>query len=145
MSRNIPPPSQKMQDVNSYIFDVTINHSLLIKVDGDKPFLLLLKNNSMIEVADKDKKDSASLATQSPPTYGYLYPQERNSNRVLVGTMSGELMYLEVEKKRITKLWSIEENSKGRVNCIVQVKNGFMVFREGIYEMWNTNRECLGK
>ena len=107
MSRNIPPPSQKMQDVNSYIFDVTINHSLLIKVDGDKPFLLLLKNNGMVEVADKDKKDSASLGMQSPPTYGYLYPQERNSNRVLVGTMSGELVYLEVEKKRITKLWSI--------------------------------------
>jgi len=48
MSRNIPPPAQKMQDVNSYIFDVNINHSLLIKVDGDRPFLLLLKNNSVI-------------------------------------------------------------------------------------------------
>ena len=119
MSRNIPPPSQKMQDVNSYIFDVTINHSLLIKVDGDRPFLLLLKNNGMVEVADKDKKESGSLNMQSPPTYGYLYPQERNSNRVLVGTMSGELVYLEVERKKITKLWSIEENSKGRVHCIV--------------------------
>ena len=29
----------------------------------------------------------------SPPTYGYLYPNEPNSNKVLVGTMSGEIVY----------------------------------------------------
>ena len=106
MTRITPPPSQKMQDVNSYIFDVKVNHSLLIKVDGEKPFLLLMKNNSMIETADS-KKETASFTAGSPATYGYLYPQEKNNNRVLVGTMSGELIYLQVERKKITKLWSI--------------------------------------
>ena len=75
MSRITPPPSQKMQDINSYIYDVKINHSILIKVDGEKPLLLLMKNNNMIEVADKDKKEMVSLSTHSPPTYGYLYPE----------------------------------------------------------------------
>lgn len=28
---------------------------------------------------------------------------------------------------------------------MVEVKNGFMVFREGVYEMWSLTRECLGR
>ncbi len=47
-SRLTVSPAQKIQDVNSFIFDVKINHSLLIKTDTDKPFLLLLKNNNQI-------------------------------------------------------------------------------------------------
>ena len=86
-SRITQSPQQKIQDTNSFIYDIKINHSLLIKIDTEKPFLLLLKNNSQLEVADK--KDPAGLATASPPTYGYLYPQESNSNRVLIGTMAG--------------------------------------------------------
>jgi hypothetical protein len=91
-SRITPSPAQKIQDVSSQILDVKINHSLLIKNDGEKPFLLLLKNNNQIEVSDK--KDPTFLKTDSPPTYSYLYPCDRNSNRVLVGTMDGEIMYL---------------------------------------------------
>jgi len=61
----------------------------------------------MIEVSEK--KDPANIQTESPPTYGYLYPQDGvNKNRVLVGTMSGELIYLEVQRKSIKKLWSIK-------------------------------------
>jgi len=74
------------------MLDVKINHSLLIKNDTEKPFILLLKNNNQIESVDK--KDAAVLATESPPTYGYLYPSESNSNKVLVGTMNGEILYL---------------------------------------------------
>lgn len=48
MSRITPPPSQKIQDINSYIYDVKINHSILIKIDGEKPFLVLMKNNNTI-------------------------------------------------------------------------------------------------
>jgi hypothetical protein len=59
--------------------------------------------------------------------------------------MSGEILYLEVERKKIKKLWSIKENSKGRVNCIVEVKNGFIIFRDEVLEMWNQNREFLGR
>ncbi len=33
LSRITPPPSQKIQDMNSYIYDVKINHSLLLKLD----------------------------------------------------------------------------------------------------------------
>lgn len=59
--------------------------------------------------------------------------------------MSGELIYLEVGRKKINKIWSIKENSKGKINCIVEVKNGFIVFRDGVFEMWNANQELLGK
>lgn len=88
---------------------------------------MLLKNNSQIETAHK--KDAALLTTDSPPTYGYLYPSEQNASRYLVGTMSGEVLYIEVERRKIRKLWGLKENSKGRVNCMVEVKNGFIVFR----------------
>jgi len=91
-SRITASPAQKIQDVSSQILDVKINHSLLIKNDGEKPFLLLLKNNNQIEISDK--KDGTVLKTDSPPTYSYLYPCDKNSNRVLVGTMDGELLYL---------------------------------------------------
>ena len=61
----------------------------------------------MVEVGDK--KDPTNLVTDSPPTYGYLYPQDGvNKSRVLVGTMSGELIYLEAQRKSIKKLWSIK-------------------------------------
>jgi hypothetical protein len=80
--------------VSSQILDVKINHSLLIKNDGEKPFLLLLKNNNHIEISDK--KDPTFITTDSPPTYAYLYPCDKNSNRVLIGTMEGEILYLEV-------------------------------------------------
>jgi len=71
-SRITPPASQNIQDINSQIFDVKINYSLLIKIEAEKPFILLLKNNNQIETADK--KDANVFATESPPTYGYLYP-----------------------------------------------------------------------
>jgi hypothetical protein len=86
-SRITPSPTQKIQDINSQILDVKINHSLLVKLEAEKPFLLLLKNNSQIETAHK--KDAALLTTDSPPTYGYLYPSEQNASRYLVGTMTG--------------------------------------------------------
>jgi hypothetical protein len=47
-SRITPSPAQKIQDTNSQIYDVKINHSLLFKIDTEKPFLLLLKNNNQI-------------------------------------------------------------------------------------------------
>lgn len=50
-TRITPSPGQNMQDVNSLIYDVKINHSILIKNDTEKPFVLLLKNNNMIEIA----------------------------------------------------------------------------------------------
>jgi hypothetical protein len=91
-SRITPPAAQKIQDINSQIFDVKINYSLLIKIEAEKPFVLLLKNNNQIETADK--KDGNVFATESPPTYGYIYPSSQNSNRILVGTMNGEILYL---------------------------------------------------
>lgn len=127
-SRISPSPAREIQDTNSQIYDVKINHSILFKLDIEKPFLLLLKHNNQIECYDK--KDAAVFTTESPPTFGYIYPSEPNSNRLLVGTMSGEILYLEVERKKIKKLWSIKDNSKGKVNCIVEVKNGFIVFRD---------------
>jgi hypothetical protein len=41
-------PLQKIQDIKSEIYDVKINHSILFKIDADKPLLLLLKNNNQI-------------------------------------------------------------------------------------------------
>jgi hypothetical protein len=93
-TRITPPQAQKIQDISSQIYDVKINHSLLFKIDAEKPFVLLLKNNNQIETFDK--KDGAIFTTESPPTYGYLYPSEQNNNKILVGTMSGEILYLEV-------------------------------------------------
>lgn len=47
-SRSTVPPSQAIQDINSQIYDVKINYSILIKIDTEKPFLVLLKNNSQL-------------------------------------------------------------------------------------------------
>jgi hypothetical protein len=48
-----------------------------------------------------------------------------------VGTASGEILYLEVNKKSIKKLWSITE-SKGKINSICELKNGFFVAKDKI-------------
>ena len=87
-SRITAPPSQTIQDTHSQMYDIKINHSLLIKTDIEKPFLLLLKNNNQLEIFD-GKENKKVLATDSPPTYGYIYPNISGNNKVLVGTMSG--------------------------------------------------------
>jgi hypothetical protein len=93
-SRITASPVQKTEDVNSQIVDVNINHSLLLKIDTEKPFLLLLKNNNQIETFEK-KEAEAVMMTESPPTFAYLYPQsEENQNKVLVGTMNGDILYI---------------------------------------------------
>lgn len=99
----------------------------MFKIDADKPLLLLLKNNNQIE--SFNKKDGISYKTETPPTCGYIYPSDQSS-RLLVGTVGGEILYLEIDKKKIKLLWSIKENSKGKINCIIEVKNGFIVFRD---------------
>jgi hypothetical protein len=104
-TRITPPPPQKIQDVKSEIYDVKINHSILFKIDADKPLLLLLKNNSQIE--SFNKKDGLSYTTETPPTCGYIYPSDQN-NRLLVGTVGGEILYLEINQKKIKLLWSIK-------------------------------------
>jgi len=53
LTRITSSPPQSIQDTNSQIYDVKINHSVLIKLDTEKPFLLLLKQNNQIEIYDK--------------------------------------------------------------------------------------------
>ena len=48
LTRITPSASQKIQDISSQMYDVKINHSLLIKIDAEKPFILLMKNNNQL-------------------------------------------------------------------------------------------------
>lgn len=52
-SRLTQSPSQKSQDVQEQVFDAKINHSLMITITAEKPFILLLKSNNQIEVFEK--------------------------------------------------------------------------------------------
>ena len=47
-SRITQSPAQKSQDIQEQVFDAKINHSLLITIMAEKPFLLLLKSNNQI-------------------------------------------------------------------------------------------------
>jgi hypothetical protein len=58
---------------------------------------------------------------------------------VLVGTASGEILYLEVNRKSIKKLWSISE-ARGKINTISELKNGFFVARDKSIEFWSKNK-----
>ena len=140
-SRITPPNAQAIQDVSSQVYDVGINGSLLFKEDGEKPLLLLLKGNNTIEPYEK----KFSLSTDSPPTCACHYPRSQSSGTALVGTASGVIHYIKVTSTQVKSLWTIKDNSEGRVNCIIEVKNGFMVFRDEGLELWNPNKECLGK
>lgn len=141
-SRLTPTPGQKSQDIQNVVFDTKINHSLMINIIGEKPFLLLLKSSNVVEVFEK-KEAEASLQTSSPPMYAYRYPQEEeNENRVLVGMANGEILYLEVNRKSIKTLWSINE-TRGRINTLCELKNGFFVARDKVIEFWSKGRELL--
>lgn len=48
-SRITQSPAQKSQDVQEHVCDAKINHSLMISITMEKPFLLLLKSNNQIE------------------------------------------------------------------------------------------------
>lgn len=52
-SRIMQSSSQKSQDVQELVSDAKINHSLVISITMEKPFLLLLKSNNQIEVFEK--------------------------------------------------------------------------------------------
>ncbi len=52
-SRLTQSPAQKSQDIQEQVFDTKINHSLLITITAEKPFLLLLKSSNQIEVFEK--------------------------------------------------------------------------------------------
>jgi hypothetical protein len=56
-----------------------------------------------------------------------------------VGTASGEILYLEVNRKSIKKLWSISE-ARGKINTISELKNGFFVARDKSIEFWSKNK-----
>jgi hypothetical protein len=50
----------------------------------------LLKNSNQVETFENKKDSGAAYATESPPTYAYLYPNNpSNQNKVLIGTMNG--------------------------------------------------------
>jgi hypothetical protein len=73
-SRITQSSTQKSMDVHEQVFDSKINHSLLINIMAEKPFILLLKANNQIESFEK-KEPEAIFQTNSPPTYAYKYPQ----------------------------------------------------------------------
>ena len=70
-----PSTVQKSSDVHEQVFDAKINHSLMINISTEKPFLLILKASNQICTFEK-KETEATFKTKSPPTYAYRYPEE---------------------------------------------------------------------
>ena len=107
LSRITPPSAQAIQDVSSQVYDVTVNGSLLFKLDAERPLLLLLKASNSLELYEK----KLNLSTSSPPTCACHYPRGENSGTALVGTAAGTIHCVRVGGDGLKGLWEVGQNS----------------------------------
>lgn len=141
LSRKAPSTSNKVEDISSHMFESKINDTHTVEDEFGKHFIIVLKNNN--QIVSFEDKELASYKTTSPPSTIIQYPKTKPGN-YLVGTMSGEILYLEINKKHIRENWVIREASKGRINCLLEVKNeGIFVFRDQVMEVWGADKTML--